>query len=65
VVREFELAGIFDGIPSADIIGLRTAMSENMKYSERSEMYCLTISRAIVRTCDGLRREVVAPVCGI
>ena len=36
-----------------------TAMSENVKNSDRSEMYSFTISSAMVRHCVGLRRVVL------
>lgn len=60
VVSELLASGIFVGVSSAEP-GLRTAMSVKTKNSETREMCRRTMSRAIVRTCDGLRREEDVP----
>lgn len=57
VVRELESRGISGGVGLLPRLGDITAASENMKNSDRSEMYWFTTSSAIVRHWVGLRRD--------
>ena len=57
VVRVLELFGSMGGVGLVPKLGDVIAASENMKNSDSREMYCFTMSRAMVRHCDGLRRD--------
>ena len=54
----FEILGSIGGVGLLPRLGDVNA-SESMKNSESSVMYCLMMSRAIMRHCDGLRLDVL------
>ena len=58
VVRVLEFFGNRAGVGLLPRLGdVTIAASEKRKNSERREMYCFTMSRAMVRHCEGLRRD--------
>lgn len=64
-MSEFESRGRRGGVGSVAVLGGEdTRLSENMKNSDRSEMYSFTMSKAIARHCEGERRA-PPPVFGL